>query len=136
MSMADNYLENKMEALRQGRTVYRKVNPGTEALLKAISCSEENAAGDAALMSVQYEAVVRAAKIIAPHEFSFEVDESASCIRILGPSSPKDYLIRLGEVLLAMRLKAAEMHLKSSYRPVRESFPAGNRLRHAGDGGA
>ena len=77
-------------------------------------------------MPAQVYAVVRAGKRIPEASaFRFEVDESSALIRVLGPSSPRRYMFEAGEVLLAMRLKAAELHLRSSVKFTPEvSAPA------------
>ena len=66
-------------------------------------------------MPAQVDAVVRAGKRIPEAAaFRFEVESACGTIRVLGPSSPRRYVFEAGEVLLAMRLKAAELHLRSS----------------------
>ena len=77
----------------------------------------------------QLEAVVRAAKHLPEAAaFRFEVDEAAAVIRILGPSSPRRYMFDAGQVILAMRLKAAELHLHATVEIRPDSTIAPNPL--------
>lgn len=131
--MADNYLEKKMEAFREGRQVIRRQGASVEGLLNVLAEDAAGKAGassaEAAVMPVQLEAIVRAASRLKESEpFRFEVDEAGAVIRILGPGSPRRYLIETGGLILAMRLKAAELHLHSfvSIRP--ESTAPANPL--------
>ena len=133
--MADNYLEKKMEAFREGRQVIRRQGTSVEGLLNVLA---EDAAGKAeepaayaagSVMPVQLEAIVRGASRLKESEsFRFEVDEASAVIRILGPGSPRKYLIEAGELILAMRLKAAELHLRSSVSIRPESTAPANPL--------
>lgn len=128
--MADNYIENKMEEFRQGAKVVRRPGASLEGLLEIVASEEEAApAADkaAAVMPAQLEAVVRAAKHLPEAaDFRFEVDEAASVIRILGPCSPRRHLVNLGQVILAMRLKAAELHLRATVKIRPDSTIARN----------
>jgi hypothetical protein len=86
-------------------------------------------AAGAAVMPAQVDAVVRAGKRIPEAAaFRFEVDESSALIRVLGPSSPRRYMFEAGEVLLAMRLKASELHLRSSVKFTPELSAPANPL--------
>ncbi|MBP5566992.1 MAG: hypothetical protein J6X57_05865 [Bacteroidales bacterium] len=129
--MADNYIENKMEEFRQGAKVVRRQGTSLEGLLEIVASEEEAApAADkaAAVMPAQLEAVVRAAKHLPEAaDFRFEVDEAASVIRILGPCSPRRHLINLGQVILAMRLKAAELHLYATAEVRTDAVTPANR---------
>ena len=81
------------------------------------------------IMPVQVQAVVRAANILKEAEsFRFEMDEIEGIIHLLGPSSPRKQLLDAGQLILAMRLKAAELHLQCvvEYRP--ESTTPANPL--------
>ena len=128
--MADNYIENKMEEFRQGAKVVRRQGTSLEGLLEIVASEEEAApAADkaAAVMPAQLEAVVRAAKHLPEAaDFRFEVDEAASVICILGPCSPRRHLVNLGQVILAMRLKAAELHLRATVKIRPDSTIARN----------
>ena len=81
------------------------------------------------MMPAQVDAVVRAGKRLPEAAaFRFEVDESSALIRVLGPSSPRRYVFEAGEVLLAMRLKASELHLRSSVKFTPELSAPANPL--------
>lgn len=132
--MADNYLEKKMEEFRSGKRVVRRPSASLEGLLSTLAESDAGVgaagaagggvggagaagagAAGAAVMPAQVDAVVRAGKRIPEAAaFRFEVESACGTIRVLGPSSPRRYVFEAGEVLLAMRLKASELHLRSS----------------------
>ena len=81
------------------------------------------------IMPAQVQAVLRAGTIIKESEsFRYETDEKEGMIRVLGPTSPRRYLLEAGEVIMAMRLKATELHLQCAveYRP--ESTTPANPL--------
>ena len=120
--MADNYLEKKMEEFRSGKRVVRRPSASLEGLLSTLAESDAGVGAGAggaggvgaAVMPAQVDAVVRAGKRIPEAAaFRFEVESACGTIRVLGPSSPRRYVFEAGEVLLAMRLKAAELHLRS-----------------------
>lgn len=123
--MADNYLENKMEALKQGPKIIKRPSVSVEGLLKSIQV--QNQEHKETVMSVQLEAIVRAGHLVeGAEDFRFEMTDDS--ILLLGPSSPRKYLIKSGEILMAMRLKAAELHLCSSAGIRPESTSAANPL--------
>ena len=124
--MADNYLEKKMEEFRSGKAPVRRPSASVEGLLERLST---DASVDASVMPVQVQAVVRAGTIIKESEsFRYETDEKEGIILVLGPVSPRRYLLEAGEVIMAMRLKAAELNLQCAveYRP--ESTTPANPL--------
>ncbi len=123
--MADNYLEKKMEEFRSGKRVVRRPSASLEGLLSTLAESDAGVGAGAgaggaggvgtAVMPAQVDAVVRAGKRLPEAAaFRFELESACGTIRVLGPSSPRRYVFEAGEVLLAMRLKAAELHLRSS----------------------
>ena len=140
LQMADNYLENKMEEFRQGAKVVRRPSASLEGLLESLAANATSspdaifsARGEestfAAIMPAQLEAVVRAAKHLPEAAaFRFEVDDAAAFIRILGPSSPRRYMFDAGQIILAMRLKAAELHLRATVEIRPDSSIAANPL--------
>ena len=126
--MADNYLENKMEEFRQGAKVVRRPGASLEGLLKVLADRVLPPQAEK-VTPAQIEAVVRAAKHLPEAAaFRFEVDEASAVIRILGPSSPRRYMFDAGQVILAMRLKAAELHLHATVEIRPDSTIAPNPL--------
>ena len=124
--MADNYLENKMAAFREGRKVVRRPSASVEGLLERLST---DASVDASVMPVQVQAVLRAGTIIKESKsFRYDTDEKEGIIRVLGPASPRRYLVEAGEVIMAMRLKAAELHLGCEVKIQPESTAPANPL--------
>ena len=92
--MADNYLENKMEALRQGPKIIKRPSVSVEGLLKSIQGQNQEPEED--VMSAQLEAIVRAGRLVEEAEnFRFELTENS--ILLLGPTSPRRHLIEAGE---------------------------------------
>ena len=147
--MADNYLEKKMEVFRSGKRVVRRPSASLEGLLSTLAESDAGVgagagaagagggcaggagvgAAGAAVMPAQVDAVVRAGKRLPEAAaFRFEVESACGTIRVLGPSSPRRYVFEAGEVLLAMRLKAAELHLRSSFKFTPELSAPANPL--------
>lgn len=123
--MADNYLENKMEALRQGPKIIKRPSVSVEGLIKSLQGQDQEHKGT--VMSAQLEAIARAARLLETAEsFRFELTDDS--ILLLGPTSPRKCLIEAGEILMAMRLKAAELHLCSSAEFRSESTSAANPL--------
>lgn len=104
--MADNYLEKKSEELSRGRTVIRKANPSLDTLLKRLSAP----AGDPAyaVKTAQLEAAVRSASYLREASCAvFETDEERAVVTVSGVVDATAE----GAVSLAVRLKAAELHL-------------------------
>ena len=126
--MADNYLEKKMEEFRSGKAVVRRPSVSLETLLQ--SAGGVVSSPDAIpAMPAQLEAVIRAAKHLPEAAgVRFETDEKEGMIRLLGPTSPRRYLLEAGEVIMAMRLKAAELHLHCSIEIRPESTTPANPL--------
>ncbi len=80
-------------------------------------------------MPVQVQAVLRAGTIIKESKsFRYDTDEEKGIIRVLGPASPRRYLLEAGEVIMAMRLKAAELHLGCDIKIQPESTAPANPL--------
>lgn len=124
--MADNYLENKMAAFREGKTVVRRPAVSVEGLLDRLST---DASPDASVMPAQVQAVLRAGTIIKESKsFRYDTEEEKGIIRVLGPISPRRYLLEAGEVIMAMRLKAAELHLGCDIKIQPESTAPANPL--------
>ena len=78
-------------------------------------------------MSAQLDAIVRAGRLVEEAEnFRFELTENS--ILLLGPGSPRKHLVEAGEILMAMRMKSAELHLCSSAEIRSESTSAAHPL--------
>lgn len=119
--MADNYLEKKYEQLRQGRPVIRKVNPSLDSLLTAASAPErENSSY--AVGEAQLKAAVSSARRLGI-EFSAATPGTDPAILEIRCSN----MFELGQVLTAVRLKLAELHLHAEVRQQEQG--AGVRLK-------
>lgn len=123
--MADNYLENKMEALQKGPKIVKRPSVSVEGLLKRLGDRPGDQEGS--VMPAQIEAIARDAGLLEEAKV-FRLEPDGDSIRILGPSSPRKYLVEAGEVVMAMRMKAAELHLSSSVELRPESNIPGDLL--------
>ncbi len=105
--MADNYLEKKYDEYLHGKSVIRRTSPSLDSLLDFIS--QGGGAADPAYMvkQAQLDAAVRSAEKLGI-EAEITADEAAARIS-LSCDSPAG----LGALVLAARLKAAELKLRS-----------------------
>lgn len=114
--MADNYLEKKYEELRQGKPVVRRNTPSLDTLLRRVG---ETAEIDTAYIvkQAQLDALVRSAGLLGC-DCCFQTFEtsanSPAYVRISCPDGP----FNLGQAVMAVRLKAAELCLDSLVEPV------------------
>ena len=118
--MADNYLEKKFEQLRSGRPVYRTVNPSLDSLLAELSRQPHaddimrqesggtHGSGADAVKLAQLEAVARSAVRSCPDAVKAKCSEAEAGISLSAPD-----MFVLGAAVLAARLKACELHLRS-----------------------
>ncbi len=105
--MADNYLEKKYDEYLHGKSVIHRANPSLDSLLDYLAREDGKPDGGYIVRQAQLDAAVRSAqKLGIPAEIT--TDESAAEIRI-SCSSPAG----LGQLILAARLKAAELKLRS-----------------------
>lgn len=101
--MADNYLEKKEAALRNGAPVYVRNTPSLDTLLRRMSESQSDPLY--IVKQAQLEAMERSALAYTP-QVEISIDESKSAMSISGNGAA-------GAAAVA-RLKAAELGLKSS----------------------
>lgn len=115
--MADNYLEKKYEELRQGRPVLRRNTPSLDSMLKKIGREGMTPDPSYVVKQAQLDAVVRSASLVG-EGLSFETFETSDGN---APSYVKavtfDSGVLLGQAILAIRLKAAELGLCSKVEP-------------------
>ena len=76
-----------------------------------------------AIKQAQLDAIVRSASILG-YTFRFETSEEKGSVYILGPNAPHSKTVELGETVLAMRLKAAELGFRTEVEIVRELLRA------------
>ena len=119
--MADNYLEKKYEQLRQGRPVIRKVNPSLDSLLTAAASS---ALEDSSYTvgAAQLKAAASSARRLGI-EFSEAISGTEPAVMEIRCAG----MFELGQVLTAIRLKLAELHLHPETHPLADK--AGVRLK-------
>lgn len=103
--MADNFIEKRMRELDGGKTVIRKANPSLDSLLTRIRETDGPTDESYTVKAAQFEAVIRSAALVRG-ECRAEYDEQTSVIHLYG----SDRLL-LGQKVLAMELKAAELKL-------------------------
>lgn len=111
--MADNYLEKKQEELRSARPVIRRVNASLDSLLSEVGKEkEENDNADRKseekVKAAQFEALRHSAERLKI-PFSYEYSEQTGQIK----TECADWY-SLGGVVLAIRLKAAELKLRTT----------------------
>ena len=111
--MADNYLEKKYEELQHGRAVVRRSTPSLDSLMKSLSGAGEPSS-EYAVKQAQLDAMVHTASIpggrVSFHTAETVPGESPAFVRV---SASGDAAADLGEAVLALRLKAAELHLET-----------------------
>ena len=115
--MADNYLEKKYEEFQRGRTVVRKTGPSLEILLRRACEVPEGEECGYEVKRAQLDAIARAASIV-DGSTSFDVREEDASISVTGAGDG----VCAGQVLLAMRLKAAELGLHASVEVESDAF--------------
>lgn len=108
--MADNYLEKKYEELQHGRPVVRRSTPSLDTLVRRTADRHANDASYV-VKQAQLDAMVRTAAMLGA-DVSLTADERTASI-VASCASPMG-MIALGKVLLAIRLKAAELSLNTS----------------------
>lgn len=104
--MADNYLEKKYEEWKNGKPVVRRTVPSLETLLKRLG-DPSGPDPDYQVKQAQLDAIVRAASLVGP-DMKFSSSEADSIVSVTG-----DDPVLLGEAVLAIRLKAAELRLNA-----------------------
>ena len=105
--MADNYLEKKYDEYLHGKNIIRRANPSLDSLLSRVSGQQEQTAPDYRVKQAQLDAVIRSAERLGL-DAEFSSDEGRGLVSIRC-STPED----LGALVLAARLKAAELGLHS-----------------------
>ena len=110
--MADNYLEKRYAELQQGKPVLRRSTPSLDSLLKKLVSSSPEP-GTYEVKCAQLDAVARSASILFPAcRFETAESEPASLAHIRILSEDLDDVM-IGEIVLTIRLKAAELGLFS-----------------------
>lgn len=111
--MADNYLEKKYEELQRGKAVVRRSTPSLDSLMKSLSGAGKPSS-EYAVKQAQLDAMVRTASIPGGR-VSFLTSETVPGERpaVVTASAPRDSAADLGGTVLALRLKAAELHLET-----------------------
>lgn len=103
--MADNYLEKREEELRRGKPSVRLANPSLDTLITRISGHTEATDTSYVVKEAQLEAITRSADRLRG-ECSLHMDEASASIQ----AHCREPFI-LGQKVLAMELKAAELKL-------------------------
>lgn len=112
--MADNFLEKQYENWKNGRAPIRRNSPSLDSLVKRLS---EHGPADTSYMvkQAQLDAIVRTASAL-DGALEFSTDENSASITVRSADR-----ISLGEALLAIRLKAAELKLQSCTTAVSDT---------------
>lgn len=99
--MADNYLEKKQEALRNGASVYVRNTPSLDTLIRRIEGPVSDPTYE--IKQAQFDAIVRSAAMYSPSA-SFRTENSTVIISGDGAA----------QAAVIARLKAAELGLRSA----------------------
>lgn len=109
--MADNYLEKKQDALRNGARVYVRNTPSLDTLIRRIGGPVSDPSYE--IKRAQLDAVVRSASMYSP-ETQAAADPEARSIRFSGNGAAQAAAIA--------RLKAAELGIKSEQKESSGAF--------------
>ncbi|MDO5442471.1 MAG: hypothetical protein Q4G10_02245 [Bacteroidia bacterium] len=109
--MADNYLEKKYEEWKNGKPTVRRSTPSLEALIKQAAASG-TADSSYIVKQAQLDAIIRTASELG-YNSSFATDEDSATVKVFETDK-----IKLGEIILAIRLKAAELKLMASVQTM------------------
>ena len=101
--MADNYLEKKQEALRNGASVYVRNTPSLDTLIRRVAGPVSDPSYE--IKQAQLDAVVRSASSYSP-ESMFETTEGTIVISGVGAA----------QAAVIARLKSAELGIKSEQK--------------------
>lgn len=107
--MADNYLEKKQEALRNGASVYVRNTPSLDTLIRRVSGPVSDPSYE--IKQAQLDAMTRSAALYSP-EAKFET--SGATITFSGHGAAQAAAIA--------RLKAAELGIKSEQKESSGAF--------------
>lgn len=104
--MADNYLEKKYEEWKNGKPAVKRTVPSLETLLKRLG---ESSGPDLqyTVKQAQIDAIIRAGKLV-DDSLEFISDEASSTVSVAGTGP-----FILGQAVMAMKLKAAELRLQA-----------------------
>ena len=102
--MADNYLEKKYEEWKNGKPAVKRTVPSLETLLKRLG---ESSGPDPqyTVKQAQIDAIIRTGKLV-DDSLTFTSDEETSTVSVTGKGP-----FTLGQAVMAMKLKAAELRL-------------------------
>ena len=120
--MADNYLEKKYDEYLHGKSVIHKANPSLDSLLGYLASEGGKPDGSYIVRQAQLDAAVRSARKLGI-EAEISTNEAAAEIRLRCGSA-----FSLGQLVLSIRLKAAELKLRSEVSPGESSAEAVIRL--------
>ena len=107
--MADNYLEKKQEALRNGASVYIRNTPSLDTLIRRVAGPVADPSYE--IKQAQLDAMVRSAAMYSPSA-SFKAENGTIVISGEGAS----------QAAVIARLKAAELGIKSEQKESSNVF--------------
>lgn len=109
--MADNYLEKKQDALRNGASVYVRNTPSLDTLIRRIGGPVSDPSYE--IKQAQLDAMVRSALLYSPATTA-ETDVLSGSIRFSGDCASQAAAIA--------RLKAAELGIRSEQKESSNEF--------------
>ena len=104
--MADNFLEKQYEEWKNGRPSVRRNSPSLESLIGKLGVKGEPDTSYI-VKQAQLDAMVRAASALGYRQ-QFSTDEAGASVTVSG-----DDAMMLGQAVLVIRLKAAELKLQA-----------------------
>lgn len=111
--MADNFLERQMEAYREGVKVVRMQGRPLDGLLRRLDVAFDVHSSSELVKQAQLDAAVRSASYIGD-DFTFVASEQAQSVVVKMADASELSLLRLGGLVMAIRLKAEELGLKTT----------------------
>ena len=110
--MADNFLERQMEAYREGVKVVRMQGRPLDGLLRKLGEPFDGYSFSEPVKQAQLDAAVRSASYTGD-DFTFVASEQTQSIVVEMTDASESSLLRLGGIVMAVRLKAEELGLKT-----------------------
>lgn len=112
--MADNFLEKQMDAYREGRRVVRMQNPALDALLRKVGETGRELPSSEPVKQAQLDAAVRSASYTG-NDFTANASEASQSVTVEMADASAASFERLGEIVMSIRLKAAELGLGTAF---------------------
>lgn len=111
--MADNFLERQMEAYREGVKVVRMQGRPLDGLLRKLDEAFDVHSSSEPVKQAQLDAAARSASYTGD-DFTVVASEQAQSVVVKMDDASESSLLRLGGLVMTIRLKAEELGLKTT----------------------